>query len=73
MDHQNPDQNTTASSSVTPIESESESPVVNEVLLVFVDFAEPHYSDGQQVSTERIIMFGRQARLIEDCEPDSTK
>ena len=37
-------------SSATP--AESESLLVNEVLLAYVDFAEKHYSDGQQVSTE---------------------
>ena len=32
--------------------TQSESRVVNEVLLAYIDFAEQHYSDGQQVSTE---------------------
>ena len=62
MDHQSPERNTTASSpngslvgvksrsSATP--AENESLLVNEVLLAYVDFAEKHYSDGQQVSTE---------------------
>ena len=37
-------------SSATP--AENESLLVNEVLLAYLDFAEKHYSDGQQVSTE---------------------
>ena len=32
--------------------AESKSLLVNEVLLAYVEFAEKHYSDGQQVSTE---------------------
>jgi len=35
-----------------PETAEEQSPFVNEVLLAYVEFAEKHYSDGQQVSTE---------------------
>jgi hypothetical protein len=34
------------------VAAESKSLLVNEVLLAYVEFAEKHYSDGQQVSTE---------------------
>ena len=39
-------------STTSAVAAESKSLLVNEVLLAYVEFAEKHYSDGQQVSTE---------------------
>lgn len=39
-------------STTSALSAENKSLLVNEVLLAYVEFAEKHYSDGQQVSTE---------------------
>ncbi|MFM9962407.1 MAG: tyrosine-type recombinase/integrase [Planctomycetaceae bacterium] len=39
-------------SATSALPAENKSLLVNEVLLAYVEFAEKHYSDGQQVSTE---------------------